>query len=83
MKCKTIERYDENNNPVYKNKTAHATLDIAIIEAKKMNIRETTIHKLIAYKCSECHKYHIGKSKKMITDKERNKWKLELKNKIL
>lgn len=79
MNCKTIERYDENHNPIFKDKAAHATLDIAIIEAKKMNIKDKTIHKVIAYKCPECKKYHIGKSKKLITNKEREKWKLQLK----
>jgi len=32
---------------------------------------------MIAYKCDECFKYHIGKGRKLLTDKERKKYKNE------
>ena len=43
----------------------------AIEMARVMNCREHTIHKLIAYKCPVCQKWHIGRSRKVLTEKER------------
>ena len=43
----------------------------AIEMARVMNCRRDTIHKLIAYKCPVCQKWHIGRSRKVLTEKER------------
>jgi uncharacterized membrane protein len=47
-------------------KKKFTTLDGAIAEAKRINQKENQIHKVIAYKCSVCHKYHVGKGKKIL-----------------
>lgn len=52
-------------------KKAFETLDDAIEQARKMNSNGQQIHKVIAYKCPLCHKYHVGRSKKELTDKDR------------
>jgi hypothetical protein len=77
MKCKTLERFDENGQILMKPKKQFDTLDEAIAEAKKMNLLDTTIHKLIAYKCDECFKYHIGRGKTEMTEKYKSKLQKE------
>lgn len=47
------------------------TLDSAIEAAKICNSQEKRIHKLVAYKCSKCFKYHIGSNGKLLK-KEKN-----------
>jgi len=78
MDCQTIESYDEENNPVYRPKKTFDTLDIAIINAKKVNCRDNVTHKVVGYKCRICKKYHLGRNGSRVTDKERKKWKIEL-----
>ena len=64
--CKTFSHIGENGEKVWKDKVKFLTLDDAIIEAKRMNNLPKTIHKLVAYKCTVCHKYHIGRNGKLI-----------------
>lgn len=78
MECQTLERYDENLNPIYKPKKTFDTLDEAIENAKKVNCREHVIHKVVGYKCSKCGKYHLGRNGSEVTEKERMKWKMQL-----
>ena len=80
MECKTIERYDENGNPVYKPKQAFETQDQAINVAKIINSQDHIIHKVVPYKCKECHKYHLGRNGKILKDKERQKHKKQIYN---
>jgi hypothetical protein len=75
MECQTLEGYDENLNPRFKPKLKFETLDLAIAEAKKVNSLNHIIHKVVAYKCTKCQKYHIGRSGKTLTEKERIKFK--------
>ena len=76
--CQTILRYDENKNPVFKNKLKFKTLEIAIKRCKMENAKDSQIKKLVSYKCSECHQYHIGRGNTIITPKYRAKLKKEL-----
>ena len=78
MKCKKIKYY-KDGEPIYVPKKAYDTLDEAIVAAKHMNARRETIHKLTSYKCDECFKYHIGKSKYILKDKDREKYRKELR----
>jgi hypothetical protein len=75
MECDTILRYDENLKPVLKPKKKFNTLDDAIIEAKKVNSNDKIIHKLVAYKCTKCFKYHIGRNGKELKEKDILKYK--------
>ena len=56
MECKTLERYDEQGNPVYKPKRAFDTQDDAIEFAKFVNSQDHVIHKVVPYHCKTCHK---------------------------
>ena len=78
MECQTLERYDENRQPIYKPKRAFDTQDDAIEFAKFVNSQDHVIHKVVPYRCSKCHKYHLGRNGKELKDKERNKHKKQL-----
>lgn len=55
-----------------KEKVGYSTDKEAIERARIMNCREDTIHKLVAYKCPICQKWHIGRNGKVLSDKD--KW---------
>lgn len=78
MTCDTIVRINPDGSKVYKRKKAYNTLDDAIKQAKRMNSEVHMIHKLVSYKCSYCHKYHVGRSKKILTEKQRLKYQKEI-----
>ena len=82
MQCTTLDRVEENGVMVMKPKRQFPTLDAAIAAAKVENARDDHDHKVVAYKCNVCFKYHIGRNGKPLTDKERNKRKRELDIKI-
>ena len=75
--CQKIAGYDENHEPILKLKNKFGSLDIAIRHAKRANIKTTQNYKLVAYKCTVCHQYHIGRGKTVITEKYRKKLKKE------
>ena len=60
----------ENGLIVEKNKTAYDTDKEAITAARKMNLKGKQIHKAVAYKCKVCGKWHIGRNKTLLTEKE-------------
>lgn len=76
--CQTLLYLDENGQPVYKNKRKYDTLEDAIKQAKIMNSQEHRIHKVVSYKCDQCHKYHNGKNGKELKDKDKLKYQKEL-----
>jgi hypothetical protein len=75
MECTTIERYDTNGSPVLRAKRQFETLDEAIAAAKKVNSNDKIIHKVVAYKCTSCFKYHVGRNGKVLSEKDRDKCK--------
>lgn len=76
-KCTTI-KIDDDGNEVIKNKKQFFTLDSAIRHAKEMNIKSDHTEKLVAYKCTTCFRYHVGRNGNTIKDKERDKFKKDL-----
>lgn len=40
-------------------------------------INPETIHKRQAYKCSVCHKWHVGRGKTTLTDEDKRKLKIK------
>lgn len=75
MECYKYIGNDENGNPTYKLKKAYKTQDEAIDAAKILNSHNHVISKVVPYKCSECHLYHIGRNGNQLTEKYRNKLK--------
>lgn len=78
MTCDTLVRTDQDGRNYYKPKKAYDTLELAIAEAKRRNASESQLTKLVAYKCTYCFKYHIGRNGKDLTKKEKEKIKKDL-----
>ena len=71
--CCSYILYKEDGTVVRNPKRRFDTSDSAIQSAMYMNAKESTVHKFVAYKCSKCGGYHIGHTKKVLTDKDRAK----------
>lgn len=67
--CTKLLYKEPNGVEVRRNKKAFKDLESAITEAKRINNLPTQIHKVKAYKCTKCLKYHIGKGTKIIEKK--------------
>ena len=79
--CKTFFYINpETKEPVYRPKIAYETEKEAIHAAMVVNVQDKTIHKRQAYKCSYCHKYHIGRGQTVLTQDD--KLKLKIKHNI-
>lgn len=65
----------ENGVVVEIEKKAYNTDKEAILKARELNCDPRRIHKLIAYKCDTCHKWHIGRSQTPMTEKERKRYR--------
>ena len=55
-----------SNQPVKQDKKKYDTLDDAIEAAKDINKKGQNIYKAVAYKCSVCFKYHVGRNKTLL-----------------
>ena len=70
MQCRTIDKIDpETGKKTYKDKKVFDAHEDAIAACKKLNMKPNRTHKLVSYKCTKCHKYHIGRNGKKITEK--------------
>lgn len=52
----------------------------ALKMARFLNTKENVIHKMVAYKCSKCGKWHIGSNSTVLTDDIRIQQKEKLKS---
>lgn len=69
--CEKIVKKD--GKETVEKKIPYNTLDDAIIKCKEINIKPKVTEKVVPYKCTVCHKYHIGRNGKPITKKYRKK----------
>lgn len=69
----TYTLYTQDGVEVRREKRKFKSSDEAIRAAMYMNMKETTIHKFVAYKCIKCGFYHIGHTSKLLTEKDRKK----------
>lgn len=65
-------------NGVFVPKKSFNTETEALKTAQFLNTKENTIHKMVAYKCSKCEKWHIGSNNTVLTEKKKEK----IKNKL-
>ena len=79
-KCETLDYVKPDGTKVMKPKRGYNTDKEAIEVARKMNLRERQIHKMVAYKCPYCNLWHVGKNHTVLTEKDREKYR---KNKII
>jgi len=63
----------KNDIEEIKKKKAYNSLDEAILQAKIINVSDNVTEKNVPYKCTVCHKYHVGRNGKPITEKYRKK----------
>lgn len=52
----------------------------ALRMARFLNTKENVIHKMVAYKCNKCGKWHVGSNSTVLTDDIRNQQKEKLKS---
>ncbi len=70
----TPEGFAADGSRTYKAKKGFDTELRAQQECFKLNLKPETIHKLVAYKCPICNKWHIGHhSSKSLDDKDKSK----------
>ena len=60
---------------VLKPKKSYETEKEALKIARFLNTQENIIHKMIAYKCSTCGKWHIGNNGSELTEEDRIHYK--------
>ena len=51
----------------------------AIAAANRINAYGNDIHKMVAYKCSKCDKWHVGHNYTVMTDERREEAKEKIK----
>ena len=74
LKCTTVKYVD--GKPVDTPKKRFASDVEAIAEARRLNCMERQIHKAVAYKCGTCGCWHVGRTNKVLTPKERERYRL-------
>ena len=67
--------YKIGPNGILEEKKTFDTEQEALKMARFLNTKENTIHKMVAYKCSECGKWHIGRNKTLLSNKDREEYK--------
>lgn len=65
----------------YVEKKSYENEKIALNLVRFLNSRQDTIHKMVAYKCDKCGKWHIGSNNTILTDDIRNENLKKLKTK--
>lgn len=78
-RCDRILYKKDNGESVTKPKKKYKTDEDAILTCKKINSQRKQIHKVVAYRCKECDGYHIGKTKKVLSKSDKQKYKRDLK----
>ena len=51
----------------------------ALTTARFLNSLPNSIHKMVAYKCIKCDKWHIGSTDRVLTDEDRQEAREKLK----
>ena len=51
-------------------KEQYETNEIAIEVCRRINQQPKQIHKVVPYKCTFCHKFHVGKNGKLLNHKK-------------
>lgn len=50
----------------------------ALLAAFKINSKPQTIHKVVAYKCAKCQKWHIGRNTTELTEEDKQEYKKKI-----
>ena len=79
----TANGFDTEGNRLYREKRVYETEREAVLTCFRINLNETdtkNIHKVAAYKCPVCGKWHIGHTTTLLTLKTREKIAKQYKN---
>lgn len=69
-------------NGVLEEKKSFETESEALKVARFLNTREDIIHKMVAYKCEKCGKWHVGSNNTVLTEEDRKKYKKKLQKNL-
>lgn len=69
-------------NGEYEEKKSYETEKEALKVARFLNTRENIIHKMVAYKCVKCGKWHVGSNNTVLDEEERKKYKKKLQKNL-
>ena len=74
--------YDRKRNSHFKYeigkmvpKKSYESEKLALRAARFLNTKENIIHKMVAYKCETCGKWHVGRNNTELTDEDRKYYK--------
>ena len=81
-KRSTRSHYKIGPNGVLEEKKSFDTEQEALKMARFLNTKENIIHKMVAYKCVKCGKWHVGSNNTVLTDEERKKNKKKLQKNL-
>lgn len=84
MEARKYRSHTKWNGKEFIPKKSYETEKEAINVARYMNTQEHIIHKMVAYKCAECGKWHIGRNSTELSNEDREHYKklLDRKKKI-
>ena len=69
-------------NGVLEEKKSFETESEALKVARFLNTKEDIIHKMVAYKCEKCGKWHVGSNNTVLDEEERKKYKKKLQKNL-
>lgn len=74
--------YKIGPNGVLEEKKSFETEQEALKMARFLNTRDNIIHKMVAYKCVKCGKWHVGSNNTVLDEAERKKNKEKLRKNL-
>ena len=75
MEARKYRSHTKWNGKEFIPKKSYETEKEAINVARYMNTQEHIIHKMVAYKCAECGKWHIGRNSTELSNEDREHYK--------
>lgn len=75
MEARKYRSHTKWNGKEFVPKKSYETEKEAINVARYMNTQEHIIHKMVAYKCAECGKWHIGRNSTELSNEDREHYK--------
>ena len=74
--------YKIGPNGVLEKKKSFDTEQDALRMARFLNTKDNIIHKMVAYKCAKCGKWHVGSNNTVLDEAERKKNKEKLRKNL-
>lgn len=78
VKRNTRSHYKVINGALVPKKVYESEMD-ALTVARYLNSCDNMLHKMVAYKCSKCDKWHVGSTDRILTKEDREEAREKLK----